>query len=664
MNLNLIKNIGPKTENLLNKLNIYTVEDLLTFYPYRYNIIKLKNIDEVTDGEVCFVPATILSACKVFYIRRNFNKLDFIASSNNINFKVTIFNRAFLKNNLTINKEVVLIGKYNKLKNNFVASDIKFSVEDNKIEVKYHLTEGIKNNTLEKLIGEALKLDYDIPDYVPEMFNIHYKLLSKRDAIRLIHQPNSVEDIKKSELKLIYEELFLYMFKINYLSTINKEALGTPKYFREDELNEFLSNLSFKLTTDQETTISDILNDLKSDKRMNRLVLGDVGSGKTIVAITAIYACFLSGYQSAFMAPTEILAKQHYEQVKNYFSNYDIKVELLTGSLTKKQKEKIYERLEQGEIDLIIGTHALLNAGAEFKNLGLVITDEQHRFGVNQRNTLQNKGSKKNADVLYLSATPIPRTYALTIYGDLDLSQIKTKPNLRKEIITKVVLEKNIREVLLKMYEELKLGHQIFVVSPLIEQNDEINLNSVYELKEKLSKAFNSDVIKIEILHGKLKQKEKDELMLKFQKGEIRILISTTVIEVGIDIPNASMMVIFNAERFGLATLHQLRGRVGRSDIQSFCYLVTNVSDNARLKVMEESNDGFYISEKDFEQRGHGDLFGVKQSGEETLKIADFKRDYKILLQAKKDSEIYLKKSLYKGNLLYEKELEKINFLD
>ena len=664
MNLNLIKNIGPKTENLLNKLNIYTVEDLLTFYPYRYNIIKLKNIDEVTDGEVCFVPATILSACKVFYIRRNFNKLDFIASSNNINFKVTIFNRAFLKNNLTINKEVVLIGKYNKLKNTFVASDIKFSVEDNKIEVKYHLTEGIKNNTLEKLIGEALKLDYDIPDYVPEMFNIHYKLLSKRDAIRLIHQPNSVEDIKKSELKLIYEELFLYMFKINYLSTINKEALGTPKHFREDELNEFLSNLSFKLTTDQETTISDILNDLKSNRRMNRLVLGDVGSGKTIVAITAIYACFLSGYQSAFMAPTEILAKQHYEQVKNYFSDYDIKVELLTGSLTKKQKEKIYERLEQGEIDLIIGTHALLNAGAEFKNLGLVITDEQHRFGVNQRNTLQNKGSKKNADVLYLSATPIPRTYALTIYGDLDLSQIKTKPNLRKEIITKVVLEKNIREVLLKMYEELKLGHQIFVVSPLIEQNDEINLNSVYELKEKLSKAFNSDVIKIEILHGKLKQKEKDELMLKFQKGEIRILISTTVIEVGIDIPNASMMVIFNAERFGLATLHQLRGRVGRSDIQSYCYLVTNVNDNARLKVMEESNDGFYISEKDFEQRGHGDLFGVKQSGEETLKIADFKRDYKILLQAKKDSEIYLKKSLYKGNLLYEKELEKINFLD
>ena len=664
MNLNLIKNIGPKTENLLNKLNIYSLEDLLTYYPYRYNIIKLKNIDEVNEDEVCYILVTVLSATKVAYIKKNFNRLDFIASNNNINFKVTIFNRAFLKNNLSINREIVLIGKYNKLKNTFIANDIKFTIEDNKIEPKYHLTEGIKNSNLEKLINEALKINFDIPDYVPEIFNIHYKLLSKKDALKLIHQPKTIQDIKQSELKLIYEELFLYMFKINYLSKINKQAIGIPKYYDEEALNDFLSNLSFKLTTDQETAINDILHDLKSNIRMNRLVLGDVGSGKTIVAITAIYACYLSGFQSAFMAPTEILARQHYTSIKNYFENYDIKIELLTGSLTKKQKEKIYEKLEQGEIDLIIGTHALLNEDAKFSNLGLVITDEQHRFGVNQRNTLQNKGDKKDADVLYLSATPIPRTYALTIYGDLDLSQIKTKPNLRKEIITKVVLEKNIKEVLLKMYEELKLGHQIFVVSPLIEQNDEINLNSVYESKEKLSRAFNNDIVKIEILHGKLKQKEKDELMLKFQRGEIKILISTTVIEVGIDIPNASLMVIFNAERFGLATLHQLRGRVGRSNIQSYCYLVTNVENNARLKVMEESNDGFYISEKDFEQRGQGDIFGVKQSGDMTFKIADFKRDYKILLQAKKDSEIYLEKSLYKGNSLYEKELEKINFLD
>ena len=663
MNLNLIAKIGPKTEKLLNKINIYTVEDLLSYYPYRYNIIKFVNIDEALDNTISYVLATVLSDIKVAYIKRNFNRLSFIAANNNQTFTVTIFNRAFLKKNLTLNREIVLIGKYNKLKNTFVANDIKFSYEKERIEAVYHLTEGIKNSTIESFVASALQLDYNIADYVPDIYNNKYNFLSKNEAIKLIHQPKSITDIKRSELKLIYEELFLYMFKINYLKEINKKAQGIKKEFAMNLVEDFLNDLSFRLTTDQETTIKEILKDMQSDIRMNRLVLGDVGSGKTVVAVTAIFANYLSGYQSAFMAPTEILAKQHYETLQNYFSNYDLKIGLLTGSLTKKNKEKLYAQINAGEIDVVIGTHALLNEGAAFASLGLVITDEQHRFGVNQRSLLQNKGLNKDADVLYLSATPIPRTYALTIYGDLDLSQIKTKPNTRKEIITKVVLEKNIREVLLAMLEELKKGHQIFVVSPLIEQNDELDLNSVNILKEKLDRAFNNKV-PIGILHGKLKQKEKDELMLEFQTGKIKILISTTVIEVGIDIPKASLMVIFNAERFGLATLHQLRGRVGRSDIQSYCYLVTNDDNNERLKVMASSNDGFYISEKDFELRGGGDLFGVKQSGDMTFKIADLKRDYKILLQAKIDSENYLAKSLFKGNSLYEKELEKINFLD
>ena len=663
MNLNLVSKIGPKTEKILNKINIFTVEDLLTYYPYRYNVIKFINIDEASENESCYVLATVLSEVKVAYIKRNFNRLSFIASNNNKTFNVTIFNRAFLKKNLPVNREVVLIGKYNPLKNSFVASDIKFNVENERIEPIYHLTEGLKNSNIEAIMTEALKIKYDIPDYIPDIYNDKYNLIPKTEAIKLIHEPKTINDIKKSELKLIYEELFIYMFKINYLKEINKKVEGIPKTFDMHLVEDFLNNLSFRLTTDQETAIKDILHDMQSKSRMNRLVLGDVGSGKTVVAIVAILANYLSGYQSAFMAPTEILAKQHYESLQNYFAPYNIKIGLLTGSLTKKAKEKLYEQINSGEIDVVIGTHALLNEGAAFSNIGLVITDEQHRFGVNQRNLLQNKGIKKDADVIYLSATPIPRTYALTIYGDLDLSQIKTKPNTRKDIITKVVLEKNIREVLVAMLEELKKGHQIFVVSPLIEQNDELDLNSVNLLKEKLNTAFNERV-PIEILHGKLKQKEKDDLMLRFQNGKIKILISTTVIEVGIDIPNASMMVIFNAEHFGLATLHQLRGRVGRSDIQSYCYLVTNVSDNARLKVMEESNDGFYISEKDFEQRGQGDLFGVKQSGDMTFKIANLKRDYKILLQAKIDSEIYLTKSLFKGNSLYENLIEKINFLD
>ena len=663
MNLNLVSKIGPKTEKILNKINIFTVEDLLTYYPYRYNVIKFINIDEANENESCYVLATVLSEVKVAYIKRNFNRLSFIASNNNKTFNVTIFNRAFLKKNLPVNREVVLIGKYNPLKNSFVASDIKFNVENERIEPIYHLTEGLKNSNIEAIMTEALKIKYDIPDYIPDIYNDKYNLIPKTEAIKLIHEPKTINDIKKSELKLIYEELFIYMFKINYLKEINKKVEGIPKTFDMHLVEDFLNNLSFRLTTDQETAIKDILHDMQSKSRMNRLVLGDVGSGKTVVAIVAILTNYLSGYQSAFMAPTEILAKQHYESLQNYFASYDIKIGLLTGSLTKKAKEKLYEQINSGEIDVVIGTHALLNEGAAFSNIGLVITDEQHRFGVNQRNLLQNKGIKKDADVIYLSATPIPRTYALTIYGDLDLSQIKTKPNTRKDIITKVVLEKNVREVLVAMLEELKKGHQIFVVSPLIEQNDELDLNSVNLLKEKLNTAFNKRV-PIEILHGKLKQKEKDELMQRFQNGEIKILISTTVIEVGIDIPNASMMVIFNAERFGLATLHQLRGRVGRSDIQSYCYLVTNVTDNARLKVMEESNDGFYISEKDFEQRGQGDLFGVKQSGDMTFKIANLKRDYKILLQAKKDSENYLANALFKGNSLYENLIEKINFLD
>ena len=662
MEVSALKKVGPKTERLLNKLEIYSKEDLITYYPYKYNIIKFTNIDEINDENNYYVLSTVISYPKVSYIKKNFNKLDFLANNKDINFKVTIFNRAFLKNNLQPERTIVLLGKYNKLKNIFVANDIRFNIDNETIEPIYHLTEGLKNSNLEKIIIESLKENIQIADYIPKEYKEKYNFVNKGEAIKLIHKPQTIEDIKKSKIRLVYEELFTYMFKVNYLKLINKKNLGIKKIYNEEVVSDFLANLSFKLTEDQEKVIKEILKDLTSENRMNRLVLGDVGSGKTVVAITVLLANFTSGYQGAFMAPTEILAKQHYESIKNYLSIYDIKIELLTGSLTKKSKEKIYERLENNDIDIIIGTHALLNENNKFYNLGLVITDEQHRFGVNQRNILQSKGINQKTDVLYLSATPIPRTYALTIYGDLDLSQIKTKPNTRKEIITKTVMEKNIKEVLLKMLDELKLNHQIFVVSPLIEDND-YDISSVTLLKDKLNMAFNNKV-KIEILHGKLKQSQKDSLMNDFHKGIIKILISTTVIEVGIDIPNATMMVIFNAERFGLATLHQLRGRIGRSNLQSYCYLITNVVNNKRLKIMEESNDGFYISEKDFELRGQGDIFGVKQSGDIFFKIADFKRDYKILLQAKNDSEKYLINGVYKGNLLYENIIEKINFLD
>lgn len=663
MNLNVLNKMGPKTERGLNKLGIFNLTDLIEYYPYRYNFIHIMDLMQAKDDELIYILANIYSEAKVQYFKKNLNRLTFMAKSNNTIFKVVIFNRGFLKNNLKINREILLIGKYKKINNTFTASEIKFNIVTNRIEPIYHLTEGIKNNNLENFIGEALNIETQVPDYIPSYLNDKYKLLSKREALKLIHQPQSIEDIKKAKLKLIYEELFVYMFKLNYLNMINKKSTGLIRNFKNDDIEDFISSLPFKLTNDQLQAIQEILEDIKKPERMNRLVLGDVGSGKTIVAVVAIYANFLGGFQATLMAPTEILANQHYESITNYLHDFGVETVLLTGSLRKNVKEKIYQKIKNNEVNLIIGTHALLNESIEFANLGLVITDEQHRFGVNQRRLLQNKAHQGEADVLYLSATPIPRTYALTLYGDMSISQIKSKPNMRKEIITKVKLEKEITDVLRAMWEELKNRHQIFVVSPLIENNEENELNSVNYLKEKLDLAFQNKV-RVEIIHGKLKPAEKEQLMLEFQKGNINILISTTVIEVGIDIPNATMMVIFNAERFGLATLHQLRGRVGRNDLQSYCFLITNTKDNERLKVMEESSDGFYISEKDFEQRGQGDLFGIKQSGDMTFKLANLKNDYRILVQAGKDAQEFFKNEAYLQIPIYQNLLEKINFLE
>ena len=391
---------------------------------------------------------------------------------------------------------------------------------------------------------------------------------------------------------------------------------------------------------------------------MNRLVLGDVGSGKTIVATILMYANVLAGYQSVMMAPTEILATQHYLSLLKLFEGYSIHIELLVGSMKVSEKKKVLERIQTGQVDFIIGTHALLSDQVLFANLGLVVTDEQHRFGVNQRKNLQNKGFR--SDVLYLSATPIPRTYALTIYGDMDTSMIASKPNGRKPIITKLKKDNELKEVLAAIYEEIKLGHQIYVVAPLIEESDSEDLKDVNLLKEKFELAFR-DKVHIGVLHGKMKSNLKDEVMKSFEQGELNILISTTVIEVGVDVKNATMMIIFNAERFGLATLHQLRGRVGRNDLQSYCYLISN-QDSERLHVLEESNDGFYISEKDFELRGQGDLFGVSQSGDMTFRIADLKRDYKILLQAKKDALAFLESKAYLRNAYFLELTKNIDF--
>ena len=660
MNIESIIGVGPKQTKIFNNLGIFTIEDLLEYYPYKYNIYNISDIRYLEDPSKAIIKGVIESVPRVAFIKRNFNRMSFRVNSSGILLNVSIFNRSFMKNNLTIGKEIILIGKYDKDKSAFVASDIKFNIKDNDIEPIYHLSSGLKNSNFTKAIDYALKHNHGVEDYVPDNKNEEYNFIDKMTALNYIHQPKSNMEIKKAKLKLIYEELFIFMFKIMYLKSKNTKAVGIKRNITFEDVNKFIKSLPFDLTKDQISSLEEIINDLNDEKRMNRLLLGDVGSGKTIVAIMALYANYVAGYQGALMAPTEILATQHFRNVINLLKDFDISIELLIGNMTKKEKDSVVEKLKNGDIDIVIGTHALLSDNVEFKNLGLVITDEQHRFGVNQRSTLQNKGVKP--DVLYLSATPIPRTYALTIYGDLDVSMIKTKPAGRKEIITKVKKENELKSVLTHIYEEIKEGHQIYVVAPLIDENEEIDLNSVNTLKEKFESAFPGKA-RVEILHGKLKNNEKEAIMNDFKNNQIQILVSTTVVEVGVDVKNATMMIIFNAERFGLATLHQLRGRVGRNDVQSYCYLICN-QDVKRLHVLEESNDGFYISEKDFEFRGEGDLFGTRQSGDMTFKVANIKRDYKILMQAKKDADEFIKSSDYKNYNYYNKIVNSIEFLD
>lgn len=657
MDIKNLHQVGEKTSKILNKLGIFTDDDLINYYPYRYNVYNFSN--ELIDNSTLIINVIIESNPIVSYIKKNFNRLSFRARYNERIFNVVIFNRAYLKTSLTIGKNITIIGKYDFKKNIFTSSDIKFNVTNGQIEPVYHLTKGITNNTISKLIKDNFNNIY-IKDSLPSNIISKYNLLSKKDALYNIHFANDLKMVHYAKNRLIYEELFDFSFKMNYFKNQNIRKDKEPKNIDINKINEFKKLLPFSLTTDQDNAYNEIVQDMSSNKKMNRLLLGDVGSGKTVVAVGAIYANFIAGFESTLMAPTEVLATQHYFSIKKILDKFNVAVELITGSMSKKEKEAIYKRVQNKEIDLLIGTHSLLNENIIFNNLGLVITDEQHRFGVHQRFTLEDKS--KCPDILYLSATPIPRTYAMTIYGDLDISYIKTKPTGRKDIITKVKKNSDIKEVLGLMLEQIKLGHQIYVVSPLVEEDESLNLTSINLLKEKLSLAF-KNLFRIEIIHGKMKTSEKESIMNDFKNNQIKILIATTVIEVGIDVSNATMMVIFNAERFGLATLHQLRGRVGRSDLQSYCYLISD-SDNDRLKVMEESNDGFYISQKDFEMRGHGDLFGVKQHGDMSFKLANLKNDYNILLFANEDAKKFIDSKEYLNNEYYKDLAQNLNITD
>lgn len=633
MELEKLDKIGPKTAKTLNNLGIYNAEDLIRNYPYRFLIFAKRDINNpkyydefVSDGIVESMPT-------LNFFKGKMNRLTFRCNVQNKIVKVVIFNRAFLKPNIIIGKEVTIIGKYDPKKETIVATNIRLG-NLNKVEIEpvYHLCKGITSKQMNVFINKALSVVKE-NNNIPKELISKYNLMSEDEAIRIIHNPNDEKSLKTALKTLKYEEIFTYMKNIKLLKI--KNEVHKDVYKKEVSLNmvhDFINSLPFKLTSDQEKIVFKMLDEICGDTLMNRLLQGDVGSGKTIVAFIISYALYTGGYQTSFMAPTEVLARQHYKNALELFKDTNFKIGLLTGKMTLKEKRKVYEKIEKNEIDMLIGTHALISDKVVWNNLGLVITDEQHRFGVNQRQTLKNKGL--NVEVLMMSATPIPRTYALTIYGDTDTSSIKTKPSGRIPVITKVKKEDEIKDALEEIYKALKNQNQVYVIAPMIEENDDSNYANVYDLKHKFNLAFKN--YNVEVLHGKMTNEEKEKVMNEYAKGNIDILISTTVIEVGVDVKNATVMVIFDADRFGLSTLHQLRGRVGRNSLQSYCYLISD-KDTKRLKIMEEENDGYKISEADFKLRGQGDLFGSRQSGALSFKLSDVRKDYDLLVKVRDD---------------------------
>ena len=655
-----IEGIGPKTKELLGKLNIDSVEDLVNHYPFRYEVIKRSKLEEIKDRDKIIIDGIIEGQPTVIYINPKLKKIIFRINANKVIINVTIYNQIYLMDNLKAGKYVTVIGRYDKIKNTIIANDIRMDrlPAVPKIESIYYTTEGLSKKSIAKFITSLVMNGYKPVDILPEYIIEKYKLLPKYEAICEIHNPTDEMLLKKARQRIKYEELFMYLLKINYLKEReNSNKLAIKRVIDHDKVDKLIAKLPYELTSDQKVAIDEILADLESPKRMNRLLQGDVGSGKTIVALISAYANYLAGYQSAIMVPTEILANQHYNEAVNLFKSVKMNVALLTSSTKNKEKEQILADLSSGKIDLIIGTQSLIQEKIVFNNLGLVITDEQHRFGVNQRKEFTNKGVYP--DILSMSATPIPRTYALTIYGDMEISSIKTKPACRKEVITyfKRERDKEITETLELMEKELDQKHQIYVIAPNIESKEN-ELESVEDLTKKMNKAFGK-IANIGVIHGEVDTKEEEKTMADFAKGKVDILISTTVIEVGVNFPNASMIVIFDANAFGLSTLHQLRGRVGRSDIQSYCILIAKANHD-RLKFLEKCHDGFEISEYDFKNRGEGDLFGIRQSGEVGLKLANIKRDYQMLLKARDDVLEFLPKLNQNDYPLIYNELEQV----
>ncbi len=636
-----ILKIKQEKIEILNSMNIKTIEQLINYFPSRYQIIEETGL---VDQEKCTIEGILAAMPKVFY-HGKMSRMTMVLMYHDIELKVTVFNRHFIRSKMQVGMILTIIGKYDKNTNSIVASDIKLTPikEQKKITPIYNLKDGITTRMFQGYVKKALlksTLDEQLPRHIIEK----YRLCSYKQAILELHNPSSSESIKQSMRYIKYYEFFTFQLTMQYSKRYINKAVGVEKCFLDSEVNQFICQLPYPLTHDQETCVQEILNDMKSKLTMFRFVQGDVGSGKTVVAVIAMYANKLAGYQSAFMAPTEVLAKQHYNSLTSTLRD-SCNVGLLVGSMSIKQKQEIYDQIRDGKIDIIVGTHALFQEKVIYNNLGLVITDEQHRFGVNQRKALKNKG--EHVDFLIMSATPIPRTLAISMFGDMDVSTIETMPKGRKGCITKVVKGSSVKNILPAMQSYLQTGGQIYVVCPLVEKSETIisrDASSIYQgMKQYFEPEYN-----VGLLHGQMLEKQKDTIMQEFKNNDIKILISTTVIEVGVDVANANMMIIYNAERFGLSQLHQLRGRVGRSDKQGYCYLISNmatVEAKERLTFLETTTNGFEVSKYDLAMRGPGDVLGNRQSGDAVFVFGDMYKDFAILQAAKNDVEELFKEN-------------------
>ena len=639
--IQFVKGIGPKRAEKLHKLNIFTLKDLIYYFPRQYEDRSIiKKISQLQNEDKVSIKG-IITKIQTYNPKKGMKitKVDVRDDSGYIN--MSFFNQEYITKVFKSGDSILAFGKV-KVENNF-KEFIPIEVEHYKnnpnntckIEPVYPLTYGLTNKELQGMIKSVLvKEEFKVKEYLPKYILDKYKLCGIDFAVRNIHSPANKDALKVALYRLVFEEFLILQLGLFYFKSGINEDSGI-EFEEKEKLNDIIKSLPFKLTKAQSRALNEITQDMKSKKVMNRLVQGDVGSGKTVVALLALASAVLNGYQGALMAPTEILASQHYDSFKETLEAFNIKSELLVGSLTKKQKEKVLEKVKNQEVDILIGTHALIEDKVEFKNLGIVITDEQHRFGVRQRGRLSNKGD--SPDILVMTATPIPRTLALILYGDLDISIIDELPPGRQPVETIAIEHKRRNEAYENLVRsEVEKGRQVYVVCPLVDESEKIEATAAVELVEELKREFFSD-LKVGLLHGKMKPSEKDSIMDKFKNKKLDILVSTTVIEVGVNVPNATLMIIENAERFGLAQLHQLRGRVGRGQHKSYCILIYNSKTEVcreRMAIMEETTDGFKISQKDLEIRGPGEFFGTRQHGLPELKVANIFKHIKILKQA------------------------------